>query len=1064
MVTAAAILLSWRLYAPAGLPALSASQADASSSILLSNEAAALIKANNYQLAIQKLEQAIKLDPNNSKARENLAVAYSNYGITLQNSPKEAIKQFHRALFYDPQNRKVQANLEGMLRYVGRDPDSFKDRVSLANEARKGLDFEGAMVEFQAALRLKDDVAVHINLGDVYRVRDMNAQAIEQYKSATSSADSAQLELKLGQAYHATGDLPNAIAAYGRAIQFKPDNPDVLDALIAGWGDALKVAPLAPENHIGLGQAYQYKEDFTQAKVEYEEAKRLSKGAPIEQLAQRLIDGLPAAQEEAAAKKYINEGVDLQNRGMLDQAIEKYKQAIAFDAGNAISWVNLGSAYQARKAYDKAIDAYNKALRIDPKNVDAQQGLRAATDIKHDQLLISETAAAADLFKLGKYGEAIEKYRLLLTLAPSDPAVHFNLGATYQAKNELDSAINEYQEAIKLDQKNAQYLKALNDAYKKKADPIIAEATRRHKERDYTSAIDMYKQAIVLLPVNAALWYNLAGAYYSSQQYNDAREAFKRVLELDQKGQSDCIYMMAVIDEHYGRGAEALEGYRQYSSSAPNGKFAGAAKDRIRALMANIKDTIKIKSESEIATMKEAEDDYQKAVQLQKQKRLDEAAGLYQRAKALVPTNPDYVYALGTLFQERGEIDPATDCYKQAVDLAPGNKDFAKALQRAYLLKADRLAEKAVKEQTSGDVTAALEDYQAALKYNPADSIIWTNYGTALQQTDAFSDARTAYEKAYKLDAKNHADNVFLMAAIDEHLGKGQVALQEYQSYLSSAPTNAQYLQEAKTRVGALTRDVAGTRKLTTSTERMNAQHAADDFSQALKLQQDKKYDEAIALYQKAVDLVPKEASYQFALGTVYQAKNDYGSAVIWYHKALDISPNEAAYWYSLGTAYQAKSDLDNAISAYGKASQLSPREPSYKQCLKRCRQTKAAPVVDSAYKKQTTRKDDGTFDVTGAIADYEAALLIDDDAGTRSNLGTAFQADNQIPKAIAEYKKALQMDPKQYNAHYYLGTCYQHIKQLPLAIDEYKTYLQYAPTGQYAMDAREQIKTLARK
>ena len=45
-------------------------------------------------------------------------------------------------------------------------------------------------------------------------------------------------------------------------------------------------------------------------------------------------------------------------------------------------------------------------------------------------------------------------------------------------------------------------------------------------------------------------------------------------------------------------------------------------------------------------------------------------------------------------------------------------------------------------------------------------------------------------------------------------------------------------------------------------------------------------------------------------------------------------------------------------------------------------------------------------------------------------NLGTAYQANNNLQKALAEYNKALQMDPKQVDAHYYLGTVYEALKQ----------------------------------
>ena len=53
-----------------------------------------------------------------------------------------------------------------------KNPKSFKDRVDLGDEARRSSDFEGAIIEYQEALRIKEDPKIHIKLGDVFRVRD----------------------------------------------------------------------------------------------------------------------------------------------------------------------------------------------------------------------------------------------------------------------------------------------------------------------------------------------------------------------------------------------------------------------------------------------------------------------------------------------------------------------------------------------------------------------------------------------------------------------------------------------------------------------------------------------------------------------------------------------------------------------------------------------------------------------------------------------------------------------------------------------------------------------------
>ena len=54
-------------------------------------------------------------------------------------------------------------------------------------------------------------------------------------------------------------------------------------------------------------------------------------------------------------------------------------------------------------------------------------------------------------------------------------------------------------------------------------------------------------------------------------------------------------------------------------------------------------------------------------------------------------------------------------------------------------------------------------------------------------------------------------------------------------------------------------------------------------------------------------------------------------------------------------------------------------------------------------------------------------------------NLGTALQAKNQLDEAIAEYRKAIELDPKYAPAHYNLGNALRAKNQLDEAIAEYK-------------------------
>jgi len=131
---------------------------------MLNNEGVKDLALLDYAGAVSKLEAALALIPDYKIARANLGVAYNNRGLSLQKKPYEAITFFHHALYLDPQNDTTKANLEGIILKMGKKPDLFSDRVSLGNDAVLAGDFKGGVVEFRAALALKEDPKVRAKL------------------------------------------------------------------------------------------------------------------------------------------------------------------------------------------------------------------------------------------------------------------------------------------------------------------------------------------------------------------------------------------------------------------------------------------------------------------------------------------------------------------------------------------------------------------------------------------------------------------------------------------------------------------------------------------------------------------------------------------------------------------------------------------------------------------------------------------------------------------------------------------------------------------------------------
>jgi superkiller protein 3 len=672
-----------------------------------------------------------------------------------------------------------------------------------------------------------------------------------------------------------------------------------------------------------------------------------------------------------------------------------------------------------------------KALTANPKDT---MKIKSEAELAKLKQADESYQAAIKLQQQKKWDEAIAQYQKAISLQPAEPAYPFAMGTVFQARSadtntssDLDLAMKWYQTALDQDPKNKQFKDALATAVQLKAAPLVEQAIKKQTAGDFAGAIELYQQALQVLPNDPGTWTNLGSALQASDDFQNAREAFQKAITLDPKGQIANWYYIAAIDETLGRAPQAIADYQKYLAGAPTGQFAGPAKERVKVLTANPNATTKIATSGEVKVQKEASDAFDQAVKLQTAQKYDEAIALYQKAIQLVPREPAYVYALGTAYQGKGDMDATIDAYTKAAAMDPKNKQYKDLLAAAYELKAAPIMDEAIKKHGAGDLPGAIDLYLKALTITPKNAHGWTNLAGAYQASEDFQRARDTYQKALDLDPKGEADNIYFIAALDENFNQGAKALQEYQRYVSAAP-RASYIGLAQQRIKALIANPNAVQKIVTMAEQKTAAAAGDAYNNAVKLQQENKLDEAIAQYDKAIA----------------------------------ANPNEVSYYYSKGTALQAKNDADGAIAMYQKAASLNPKEKAYPQLIAQLKQAKAAPLLEAAYQKQTTKDANGNYDLPGAIADYVGALRLADDANTHFSLGTAYQGNKEPQKALGEYNKSLQMDPKLVDNHYWSATVYEELKQLPLAIAAYKKYLLAAPKGQYAAEAQSRIKILA--
>ena len=151
--------------------------------------------------------------------------------------------------------------------------------------------------------------------------------------------------------------------------------------------------------------------------------------------------------------------------------------------------------------------------------------------------------------------------------------------------------------------------------------------------------------------------------------------------------------------------------------------------------------------------------------------------------------------------------------------------------------------------------------------------------------------------------------------------------------------------------------------------------------------------DEAIAHFEKTLEIEPNYQFGQYNLGAALVQKGDVDGAIPHLKSALAANPNHSKAYYSLATAFAQRGQTDPAIEYYERALKLQSDFP------------------DAHTNLANLLLEKGETDA--ALAHYRMALeLQPNNAGAHYNLAVGLVRKGELEPAIAELRIALQIDP----------------------------------------------------
>ncbi|MFH1073525.1 MAG: DUF2723 domain-containing protein [Candidatus Firestonebacteria bacterium] len=154
---------------------------------------------------------------------------------------------------------------------------------------------------------------------------------------------------------------------------------------------------------------------------------------------------------------FNNLGVAYFRKGLYDQSLAAYEEAVKLDPNYFKSYFNIGVSYNAKGDIKKALEYFEKTFSKSPAYVDAYYGAANCYFFRKDfenafkiylktteinpEFAIGYNGAAAAMHSLGRYTEAVKYYKKAISLKPDYLEAYSNLSGAYQALGNKEGAI-----------------------------------------------------------------------------------------------------------------------------------------------------------------------------------------------------------------------------------------------------------------------------------------------------------------------------------------------------------------------------------------------------------------------------------------------------------------------------------------------------------------------------------------------------------------------------------------------------------------------------------------------
>src|SRR5580765_6770993 len=586
------------------------------------------------------------------------------------------------------------------------------------------------------------------------------------------------------------------------------------------------------------------------------------------------------------------------------KATEEYRQAIEADPSSEFLTSGLAELYVKTGRIADAVKEAQEIIRRDPKNLEAHKllgriYLRSLGDMPGGN-------GSDNILKL-----AIDQYEQIVKLDPQSVDNHLLLGRLYRLNNDLQKAEGELNAAIKIDPSSEEAVTTLAMLYTDEGDTAhalkvlssIPDSARSAKlyaalgaayeqRKDYKSAIDAYRHAIVLDRDNLDAIRGLAENELNDGQLDASLEQYKVIADSNPEDAQTYV-RMAEIYRRQAKYDLALENLKRADTLVPDTmdvpysmaavyQAQGRYDDAIKLLQ----DLVKKTEKSETGTSQS--DRNNRAIFIERlgmvyreQENYAAAVDTFRKMLPLGDVNARSGYQeMIDTYREAKQWPQATAVAKEAVQKMPNDRDLRMVLD-------SQLAD-------TGEFDKAVADIRTMLKGGPEDREVYLRLGIIYTRAKRWDDALDSLAKAEQLSTKpeDKAYVSFLRGDLYQRQKMFDQAEAEFKKVLATtSPTDPQ---------SAATLNYLGY---------MNADRGV-------------KLEESLNYIKQALTLEPNNGAYLDSLGWAYFKLGKYDQAEENLTKAAVHMGSDPTVQEHLGDLYQKTGRLKLAASHWDRAVQ----------------------------------------------------------------------------------------------------------------------------------------------